>query len=92
MTTNRRPAKHRPNASAPNNGANAAAAGIPDPAFALIDAHKARVKECTRLQPGADKKQVEKEYLGREGEVGRCRACRRRMGSSRGHRAVSRAK
>jgi hypothetical protein len=35
--------------AARKNGANAAPAGIPDPAFALIDAHKARTKELYRL-------------------------------------------
>jgi hypothetical protein len=45
--------------TAPNNGANAAPAGIPDPAFAMIDAHKARTKEWCRFYNKLDEAEFE---------------------------------
>jgi hypothetical protein len=114
--------------AAPNNGANAAPAGIPDPEFAMIDAHKVWTKEWCRFynkldeaefeagktqgkrpmpmiawrnypmiaeygidkcreellsQPGADKKQVEKDYRDAKARL----AAAERAGVEWDHRA-----
>jgi hypothetical protein len=47
--------------AARKNAANEAAAGIRDPAFALIDAHKARTKEWLRLYATLDVAQFQAE-------------------------------
>jgi hypothetical protein len=75
---------------APANGAEL------DPIFALIDAHKARTKEWSRLyskldnareeflkRPGADRKQVSKEYLDAKARL----AAAERAGVEWDHRA-----
>jgi hypothetical protein len=67
MTTKPKTSKAPAKRAAHKNGANEAPAGIPDPTFALIDAHKARAKEWLLLYSKLD----EAEFQARETHGGR---------------------